>query len=118
MLIISESLAQELVSIDDAIEAVAATFIAMAQGKARNYPVVREVVGHADAVFGVKTGRRLGAVSGAEGRGFWPRNLRAGGQSPIRHADVRSRHWSRLGLGQRQLPDRRANRRGLGAGDA
>ena len=54
MLIISESLAQDLVSIEDAIEAVAATFIAMAQGRARNYPVVREAVGYADAVYGVK----------------------------------------------------------------
>ena len=56
MLIISEPLAQKLVGVEDAIEAVAATFSAMARGEARNYPVVREVVGRADAVYGVKAG--------------------------------------------------------------
>jgi len=53
MLIISEQLAQQLVSVEDAIEAVASTFAAMARGEARNYPVVREVeaaLGDADVV--------------------------------------------------------------------
>lgn len=79
MLIISESLAQELVSIEDAIEAVAATFIAMAQGKARNYPVVREIVGHADAVYGVKAGGDTSApFLGLKAGGYWPHNLPRG----------------------------------------
>lgn len=79
MLIISEALAQELVSIEDAIEAVAATFIAMAQGKARNYPVVREVVGHADAVYGVKAGGDISApFLGLKAGGYWPHNLPRG----------------------------------------
>lgn len=79
MLIISEHLAQRLVSVEDAIEAVAGTFAAMARGGARNYPVVREVVGHADAVFGVKAG---GDVSvpflGLKAGGYWPHNLGRG----------------------------------------
>ncbi len=79
MLIISESLAQDLVSIEDAIEAVAATFIAMAQGKARNYPVVREMVGHADAVYGVKAGGDISApFLGLKAGGYWPHNLPRG----------------------------------------
>lgn len=79
MLIISESLAQELVSIEDAIEAVAATFIAMAQGKAHNYPVVREIVGHADAVYGVKAGADISApFLGLKAGGYWPHNLPRG----------------------------------------
>lgn len=79
MLIISESLAQDLVSIEDAIEAVAATFIAMAQGKARNYPVVREGVGHADAVYGVKAGGDISApFLGLKAGGYWPHNLPRG----------------------------------------
>lgn len=79
MLIISESLAQDLVSIEDAIEAVAATFIAMAQGKARNYPVVREVVGYADAVYGVKAGGDISApFLGLKAGGYWPHNLPRG----------------------------------------
>lgn len=79
MLIISEALAQDLVSIEDAIEAVAATFIAMAQGKARNYPVVREIVGHADAVYGVKAGGDNSApFLGLKAGGYWPHNLPRG----------------------------------------
>ena len=54
MLILSEAQVRQLVGIDDAIEAVRATFRAMAEGHARNYPVVRETVGMNDAVFGVK----------------------------------------------------------------
>lgn len=79
MLIISESLAQDLVSIEDAIEAVAVTFIAMAQGQARNYPVVREVVGYADAVYGVKAGGDISApFLGLKAGGYWPHNLPRG----------------------------------------
>lgn len=79
MLIISESLAQDLVSIEDAIEAVAAAFIAMAQGKARNYPVVRETVGYADAVYGVKAGGDISApFLGLKAGGYWPHNLPRG----------------------------------------
>ena len=56
VLVISEQLARELVTIEDALEAVEKVFAEMARGAARNYPVVREQVGYADAVFGVKTG--------------------------------------------------------------
>ena len=56
MLVISEQLAMRLVSIEDAIGAVETAFAGMARGTAKNYPVVREVVGYQDAVFGVKTG--------------------------------------------------------------
>jgi len=79
MLIISEPLAQSLVSVEDAIEAVASTFAAMARGDARNYPVVREVVGHADAVYGVKAGGDVSApFLGLKAGGYWPHNLGRG----------------------------------------
>lgn len=79
MLIISESLAQQLVSIKDAIDAVAAGFGAMARGDARNYPVVREVVGHANAVYGVKAGADIAApFLGLKAGGYWPGNLAKG----------------------------------------
>lgn len=79
MLIISESLAQQLVSIEDAIDAVAAGFGAMARGDARNYPVVREVVGHANAVYGVKAGADIAApFLGLKAGGYWPGNLAKG----------------------------------------
>ncbi len=79
MLIISESLAQSLVNVEDAIDAVAATFIAMAAGRARNYPVVREVVGYGDAVYGVKAGGDVSApFLGLKAGGYWPHNVARG----------------------------------------
>jgi ornithine cyclodeaminase/alanine dehydrogenase-like protein (mu-crystallin family) len=79
MLIISESAARELVSIDAAIEAVEAGFAAMAGGAARNFPVVREALGVSDAVYGVKSGIETGAeVLGLKAGGYWPHNLALG----------------------------------------
>lgn len=79
MLIISENLARQLVSIEDAIGAVERTFAAMARGEARNYPVVREVVGYQDAVYGVKTGCDVSApILGLKAGGYWPHNAAKG----------------------------------------
>jgi len=79
MLIISEELARQLVTVEDAIDAVEQTFAAMARGEARNYPVVRELVGYQDAVFGVKTGADVGApFLGLKAGGYWPHNLGKG----------------------------------------
>jgi ornithine cyclodeaminase/alanine dehydrogenase-like protein (mu-crystallin family) len=79
VLIISEKLARELVSVEDAIAAVEQTFAAMARGDARNYPVVREVLGYKDAVFGVKTGADTSVpFLGLKAGGYWPHNLPGG----------------------------------------
>lgn len=79
MLVISESLARDLVTIEEAIDAVEQTFAAMARGLARNYPVVREVVGYANAVFGVKTGADVSVpFLGLKAGGYWPGNLAKG----------------------------------------
>lgn len=79
MLIISEELARELVSVEDAIHSVESAFAAMARGDARNYPVVREVVGHRDAVYGVKTGCDTSApILGLKAGGYWPHNAEKG----------------------------------------
>lgn len=79
MIVISENLAQELVSVEDAIAAVEACFSAMARGDARNYPVVREVVGYADAVYGVKAGADVRApFLGLKAGGYWPHNIAKG----------------------------------------
>ncbi|TIU29863.1 MAG: ornithine cyclodeaminase family protein [Mesorhizobium sp.] len=79
MLVISETLARDLVAIDEALEVVEQTFCATARGLARNYPVVREVVGHADAVFGVKTGADNSVpFLGLKAGGYWPHNLARG----------------------------------------
>jgi len=79
MLIISEDLARELVSVEDAIDAVESTFAAMARGDGRNYPVVREVVGYQNAVYGVKTGCDVSApILGLKAGGYWPHNAEKG----------------------------------------
>jgi alanine dehydrogenase len=79
MIVISEQEARELVSMADAIAAVEQAFVAMARQAARNYPVVRETVGHRDAVFGVKAGCDTSApLLGLKAGGYWPQNLAAG----------------------------------------
>lgn len=79
MLILSEAQVRQLVGIDDAIDAVSVTFRAMAEGNARNYPVVREVVGMNDAVFGVKAGADVSApFLGLKAGGYWPGNMAKG----------------------------------------
>jgi alanine dehydrogenase len=79
MIVISEQEARELVSMADAIAAVERAFVAMARRDARNYPVVRETVGHRDAVFGVKAGCDTSApLLGLKAGGYWPQNLAAG----------------------------------------
>ena len=75
MLIISEQVARTLVSVEDAIAAVERCFAAMARQEARNYPVVREVVGYRDAVYGVKAGCDTSApLLGLKAGGYWPHN--------------------------------------------
>jgi len=79
MWVISEEDARALVSVENAIAAVEQSFAAMARGEARNYPVVREVVGYQDAVFGVKTGCDTRApLLGLKAGGYWPHNLAKG----------------------------------------
>lgn len=79
MLVISEQDAGALVGIQDAIDAVEKSFAAMARGQARNYSVVREVVGRQDAVFGVKTGCDTATpILGLKAGGYWPHNLARG----------------------------------------
>jgi len=79
MIVISEEDARALVSVEDAIDAVEKSFAAMARGQARNYPVVREMVGYQDAVFGVKTGCDIAApLLGLKAGGYWPHNLARG----------------------------------------
>jgi len=79
MLVVSEKLARDLVSIEDAISAVGDAFTAGHGQRARSYPVVRELVGRADAIFGVKAGfdGSLPAL-GLKAGGYWPGNAAKG----------------------------------------
>jgi len=79
MIVLSETDARSLVSIEDAIEAVESCFVSMARGTAQNFPVVREAQAVADAVFGVKSGADFaGGVLGLKAGGYWPHNLARG----------------------------------------
>ncbi len=79
MLIVTEETCKEVVGRADAFAAVEAVFAAMAKGDAYNFPVVRESIGHADALYGFKSGfDRAGLTLGVKSGGYWPGNLAKG----------------------------------------
>ena len=79
MLIVSEETCKEVVGRADAFEAVEAVFGAMAKGDAYNFPVIREAIGHADALYGFKSGfDRAGLALGVKSGGYWPGNAGKG----------------------------------------
>lgn len=62
-----------------AYEAVEAVFAAMARRSAYNFPVIREAIGHADALYGFKSGfDREGLALGLKSGGYWPGNAEKG----------------------------------------
>ena len=76
MLIIPERAIAGLMTREVAFDAVEKVFAAMASGEAYNFPVVREAIGHADALFGFKGGfDRAGLTLGLKAGGYWPNNL-------------------------------------------
>ena len=69
----------DLITPDDAFSAVEAVFAAMARGDAYNFPVIREAIGHADALYGFKSGfDRAGLSLGLKSGGYWPGNAEKG----------------------------------------
>lgn len=79
MLIVSEQMCQQVVGRAEAFSAVEDVFAAMARGDAYNFPVVREAIGHADALYGFKSGfDRAGLVLGVKSGGYWPGNAAKG----------------------------------------
>jgi alanine dehydrogenase len=56
VLVIAEHICKSHVSMADAFTAVETTFAAMDSGVAVNFPVVRQVLGHADALYRFKSG--------------------------------------------------------------
>jgi alanine dehydrogenase len=76
MFIVPEREIAGLISPEAAFDAVEAVFAAMAAGEARNFPVVREALGHEDALYGFKGGfDRAGMALGLKAGGYWPHNL-------------------------------------------
>src|SRR6056297_1944816 len=79
IVIVGEAICQEVISRADAFSAVEAVFGAMAKGDAYNFPVVREAIGHADALYGFKGGfDRAGLALGLKAGGYWPGNAARG----------------------------------------
>ncbi|MBN7783331.1 ornithine cyclodeaminase family protein [Ponticoccus gilvus] len=76
MLIVPEREIAALMTREAAFAAVESVFAAMASGDAYNFPVVREAIGHEDALYGFKGGfDRAGLTLGLKAGGYWPHNL-------------------------------------------
>ena len=103
MIIVPEAACPGLLPLDDAFPAVEQVFAAMARGDAYNFPVVREAIGHADALYGFKGGfDRAGADPRRQGRRLLAAQSRARPrrQPPVDGLPLRPRH---------RQPDRHAS---------
>ena len=79
MYIVPEKDIAALVGAEDSFEAVRQVFGAMAAGSAYNFPVIREAIGHAYALYGFKSGfDRQGLNLGLKSGGYWPGNTAKG----------------------------------------
>lgn len=76
MLIVPEREIAALMTRDAAFDAVEKVFAAMAASDAYNFPVIREAIGHEDALYGFKGGfDKAGLTLGLKAGGYWPNNL-------------------------------------------
>ncbi|WP_170325577.1 iminosuccinate reductase BhcD [Ruegeria arenilitoris] len=76
MLIVPEREIADLMTREAAFDAVEKVFASMASNDAYNFPVVREAIGHEDALYGFKGGfDRAGLTLGLKAGGYWPNNL-------------------------------------------
>ncbi|WP_299351174.1 iminosuccinate reductase BhcD [uncultured Shimia sp.] len=76
MWIVPEREIADLMTREAAFAAVENVFAAMARGDAYNFPVIREAIGHEDALYGFKGGfDRAGGALGLKAGGYWPHNL-------------------------------------------
>ncbi len=79
MWVVPESDIAGLMTPEAAFDAVEAVFAAMASGHASNFPVVREAIGHEDALYGFKGGfDAAGMTLGLKAGGYWPNNQARG----------------------------------------
>ena len=76
MFIVPERDIANLLTREAAFDAVEKVFAAMAAKDAYNFPVIREAIGHEDALYGFKGGfDRTGLTLGLKAGGYWPKNL-------------------------------------------
>lgn len=79
MIIVPEKEIAALIGRADAFSAVEKVFASMAGGTAYNFPVIREAIGHADALYGFKSGFDRAALNlGLKSGGYWPGNAAKG----------------------------------------
>ena len=76
MLLVPEREIANLMTRKAAFDAIEKVFAAMAANDAYNFPVIREAIGHEDALYGFKGGfDRAGLTLGLKAGGYWPNNL-------------------------------------------
>ncbi|MCK4712573.1 MAG: ornithine cyclodeaminase family protein [Marinosulfonomonas sp.] len=79
MIIVPEKEIAGLMDRATSFDAVEAVFAAMASKDAYNFPVIREAIGHADALYGFKSGfDRKSLALGLKSGGYWPGNEEKG----------------------------------------
>ncbi|MCC7254103.1 iminosuccinate reductase BhcD [Hyphomicrobium sp.] len=79
MIIVPERAIAGLISAADCFAAVEQVFASMAKKSAYNFPVIREAIGHANALYGFKSGfDRESLALGLKSGGFWPNNAAMG----------------------------------------
>ncbi len=79
LVIVSDSVCEAVIDSRSAFEAVESVFAAMARGDAYNFPVIREAIGYADALYGFKSGfDKAGLALGLKSGGYWPGNMAKG----------------------------------------
>lgn len=76
MIIVPEAAIADILTRADAFTAVEQVFASMSAGDAYNFPVIREAIGHEDALYGFKGGfDGKGMSLGLKAGGYWPHNL-------------------------------------------
>ena len=79
LLIVSEAACKSVIDRPSAFTAVENVFASMSRGDAYNFPVIREAIGYADALYGFKSGfDRAGKSLGLKSGGYWPGNAAKG----------------------------------------
>lgn len=79
MIIVPEKEIAGLLGRAEAFDAVESVFAAMSSGAAYNFPVIREAIGHADALYGFKSGFDSSSLAlGLKSGGYWPGNADRG----------------------------------------
>jgi ornithine cyclodeaminase len=79
MIVVPEKEIAALADRASSFAAVERVFASMARGSAYNFPVIREAIGHADALYGFKSGFDSAALHlGLKSGGYWPGNAAKG----------------------------------------